>query len=216
MKRAAFFDLDHTLVRVNSAGLYVRWRVRRGEMGMRDLAKTAWWTLLYKFGVLDAQRVGQTAVATLRDVDEAHFKDECTAWVLDEIMPHLSEHAEAEVARRREEGLECAMLTSSSLYVAEPIAAKLGIEHILCSRMEVNEGRFTGRLASPLCYGPIKVDVARQWAKDHEIDIASSAFYTDSVSDAPMLEVVGEPRVINPDPRLRMLARRRRWPVDSW
>ena len=73
----------------------------------------------------------------------------------------------------------------------------------------------TGRCVD-LCYGPHKVRFAERWAEEHGVDLAHSAFYTDSVSDLPMLQRVGEARVINPDPRLRVLARRHGWRVETW
>jgi HAD superfamily hydrolase (TIGR01490 family) len=214
--RAAFFDLDKTLVRVNTGPLYVRWRMRQRQMGLRDLARVSWWSLQYTFGVLDAEAVSRAAVATLEGVDEAQFRAECAEWVRGEVLPHVTARAKAALRRRRDEGYECALLTSTSPYVAEPVAEALDVEHVLCSRVQVRDGRFTGELTPPLCYGPGKVEQARRWAEEHGKDLSRSVFYTDSVTDLPMLEAVGEPRVINPDPRLERVARRRGWAIESW
>jgi HAD superfamily hydrolase (TIGR01490 family) len=214
--RAAFFDLDKTLVRVNTGPLYVRWRMRQRQMGLGDLVRVSWWSLQYTLGVLDAEAVSRAAAATLEGIDEATFRAECEAWVRAEVMPHVSAEARAALARRRAEGYECALLTSTSPYVAEPVAEALEVAHVLCSRVEVRDGRFTGRVLPPLCYGPGKVERARRWAEAHGADLSRSVFYTDSVTDLPMLEAVGEPRVINPDPRLERVARRRGWAVESW
>lgn len=215
-QRAAFFDLDRTLVRVNTAKLYVRWRVREDLLPWTDVLRTAWWGLQYKFGVLDLAAVTARALTTLEGLEEEPFRAECAEWAAREVFPHVTDHARAEVERRREQGFELALLTTTTLYVAEPVARMLGVEHILCSEVEVESGRFTGALAGPPCYGPGKVDHARGWASGRGVDLNESVFYTDSVSDLPMLEEVGEPRVINPDPRLRRLARERGWPVESW
>jgi HAD superfamily hydrolase (TIGR01490 family) len=214
--RAAFFDLDRTLVRVNTGPLYVRWRMRQGHLGMTDLLRASWWTLQYTFGVIDADAVSRAAAATIAGIEEDVFRRECETWVRTEVLPHVTTAARAEVARRMKEGFVCALLTGTSPYVAEPVAAELDIPHVLCTRMHVDGGRFTGRLELPLCYGPGKVARARAWAEAHGVDLARSVFYTDSVSDLPMLEAVGEPRVINPDPRLYALARRRGWSIDRW
>jgi len=214
--RAAFFDLDRTLVRVNTARLYVRWRVRENLLPWTDVIRSTWWGLQYKFGVLDMSAVTERALSTLEGLEEEPFRGECAEWAEREVFPHVTEHARAEVERRRDEGLELALLTTSSLYVAEPVARMLGVEHVLCTRVEVESGRFTGALAGTPCYGAGKVDHARDWASDRDVDLRKSVFYTDSVSDLPMLEEVGEPRVINPDPRLLRLARERGWPVESW
>lgn len=214
--RAAFFDLDRTLVRVNTGSLYVRWRMRQRKMGLGEFARASWWTLQYTFGVLDAESVSRAAIGSLAGIDEAVFRSECREWVEREVLAHVTDAARAEVGRRRAEGFVCALLTGTSPYVADPVATHLEVEHVLSSRMKVEGGRFTGELEPPLCYGAGKVERARAWAIDHAIDLEGSVFYTDSVSDLPMLEAVGGPHVINPDPRLRAVALRRGWPVSRW
>ena len=96
------------------------------------------------------------------------------------------------------------------------MAKQVGIEHVLCTQLEVESGQLTGRLAAPLCYGRGKVDCALDWAKPRGVELTESIFYTDSVTDLPMLEEVGEPRVINPDPRLERVARQRGWSIETW
>jgi len=86
---------------------------------------------------------------------------------------------------------------------------------VLASELEVEAGTFTGR-ARTLCFGRHKVRLAEQWAREHGIDLARSYFYSDSYNDLPMLERVGTAIAINPDARLRRLARQRRWQVREW
>ena len=87
---------------------------------------------------------------------------------------------------------------------------------MLASRLGVRDGRFTGEVETPFCFGAGKVAVAEAWAARHDVDLDTSAFFTDSISDLPMLERVGEPVVVNPDLRLGWEARRRAWPVRRW
>ena len=79
----------------------------------------------------------------------------------------------------------------------------------------VRDGLFTGEAVRPLCYGAGKVHWVRELAERHGVDLASSYFYTDSVTDLPVLEPVGHPRIVNPDVPLRRVARRRGWPILS-
>lgn len=213
--RAAFFDLDRTLVRVNTGPLYVKWRVRQKKMGLREMARVSWWTLQYTFGVLDAQAASRAAVASMAGIAEDDFRRECAEWVEAEVLGLVTQAAKDELARRKDEGRVCALLTTTSPYVADPVARHLDVPHVLSSRMKVEGGRFTGEVES-LCYGAGKVERARAWAEASGVDLAASAFYTDSVSDLPMLEAVGEPYVVNPDPRLTRIARRRGWPIYTW
>lgn len=214
--RAAFFDLDRTLVRVNTGTRYVGWRFSAGQMGLREVLRTGVWTLQYTLGVLDADRVGRQVAATLTGRDEASFRDEVAAWARREVLPEITDAARAEVDARRGAGDVVALLTSGSPYVADVVAESVGVEHVLSSRFEIEDGRFTGRVSGPLCYGVGKVTAAEAWATARGVALEDCLFYTDSVSDLPMLERVGGPRVVNPDPRLRRVARRRGWRVLSW
>ena len=108
------------------------------------------------------------------------------------------------------------LLTSATPYVAEPLAAELAIPHVLCTRLAVENGRFSGSLLPPTCYGVGKVHHAERFAEAHGIDLAQSSFYTDSYSDLPMLQRVGRPVAVNPDRRLSRYARRQGWPIRSW
>jgi HAD superfamily hydrolase (TIGR01490 family) len=216
MARAAFFDMDRTLVRVNTARLYVRWRMKRREIGLRTAARAMLWLAQYKLGVVDATSATTEAARALAGRDEASFAAECRTWYEETVRPHVSETARAEVERRRRAGDLCVVLTASTPYGTVPLAEDLGIEHVICSRLEIEDGTFTGRCAEPICYGDGKVTLAERWAREHGVSLADAAFYTDSVSDLPMLMRVGEPRVVNPDPRLRLSAAARGWPVERW
>ena len=86
---------------------------------------------------------------------------------------------------------------------------------VLCSRLEVADGRFTGKLAS-LCFGRHKVRIAEDWAKARGVDLDRSWFYSDSYNDLPMLSRVGTAIVVNPDGRLQRHARQRHWRIERW
>jgi putative phosphoserine phosphatase/1-acylglycerol-3-phosphate O-acyltransferase len=109
-----------------------------------------------------------------------------------------------------------AIVSSATRYQAEPLARDLGIPHVLCTRLEVADGRFTGRLVKPTCYGEGKLTAARALAADAGVDLAESWFYTDSDEDLPLLEGVGRPRPVNANARLAAIATRRGWPVRTF
>jgi putative phosphoserine phosphatase/1-acylglycerol-3-phosphate O-acyltransferase len=93
------------------------------------------------------------------------------------------------------------------------MAQELGIAHVLCTRLEVENGVFTGRIIRPTCYGEGKATAAHELAARHDIDVGQSWFYTDSDEDLPLLEIVGRPRPTNPNRALAQIAKERRWPV---
>ena len=216
MKRAAFFDMDRTLLLVNSADRWIRWQVRNGEAPRRALFDLAKWLTQYTLGVLDVEALAAQVCSAYRGADEAALRAKVARWIREEILETISMNARAELDARRARGDVIVMLTSATVYGSEPVARALGIEHLLCTRLEVTDGALTGRPLAPLCYGRGKVTLAEQFAREHHVDLERSSFFTDSVSDVPMLERVGEPVVVNPDPRLRIEALRRRWPVRRW
>jgi putative phosphoserine phosphatase/1-acylglycerol-3-phosphate O-acyltransferase len=109
-----------------------------------------------------------------------------------------------------------AILSTSPTYVTRPIAEALGIEQVISTQFEVENGQFTGRLVGPACVGKGKVHWAEDLGAKMGLDLEKSWFYTDSYTDMPMLERVGNRVVVNPDPRLRRTAKRRGWPVEDW
>ena len=107
------------------------------------------------------------------------------------------------------------MITGASQFAAYPIAELVGIDEVLCSRLEVVDGIFTGRLES-MCFGEHKVEIAEEFSARHQLDLAKSIFYTDSYNDMPMLNRVGQGVAVNADARLLRQARKRGWRVENW
>ncbi|HSJ56807.1 MAG TPA: HAD family hydrolase [Anaerolineae bacterium] len=212
---AAFFDLDKTLLDTSSGNLYARFMYRRGEMRLRELARVGWWTVLSRLGILNMEEIIPRLLESARDADEADMRALCDEWFEEDVVPHIAPAGVARVAEHRDRGDVVAIVSASTQYVVRPMAAYLGIDgQYVCTRLESIEGRFTGRAVPPVCYGQGKVVWAERFAAEWDVDLAASYFYTDSISDLPLLERVGHPIAVNPDTRLRRLARARRWPVE--
>lgn len=213
MRVAAFFDIDGTIVSVNTAPLYARYMRRQGRARRRDLIRTAYYLLQYRLNMLDIERAFERASELIRGQDEAEIKAFCEQWYAEVVRDYLVPAMLERVEEHRRAGHELALLSSSTNYLAEPLARDLRVEHLLVTRLEVVDGRFTGRAITPVCYGRGKVHWARAFARDRDVDLAQSFFYTDSVTDVPVLELVGHPRIVNPDRLLRREARRRGWEI---
>lgn len=216
MRRAAFFDLDGTLLSVNSAALWLRRERRLGRLRKRDLALAALYLTAYKFSLIDMERAIGEAVSTLRGQSEAELREAMTAFYRDEVSPLAAPGALVAIDQHRDRGDALVLLTSSALYLADAAREQFGLDDVLCTRYSVSDGLFTGTVQPPVCYGAGKVLYAEAFARERGIDLDGSAFYTDSLTDLPMLLRVGEPYAVNPDPRLRFVARRRGWPVLDW
>jgi HAD superfamily hydrolase (TIGR01490 family) len=213
---AAFFDMDKTVLAVNSGTLWLEHLVTHREIGTFDLARALWWLALYQLALVDGEFVFGEAAGTLKGQREADMRRICDHWFAHDVAPHITAGACARVAHHRASGHLLAVLSSSSPYASEPLGARLGIPHVLCTRLEVADGVFTGAVQGPVCFGRGKVQKAEAFAREQGVDLAASWFYTDSYSDLPMLERVGHPVAVNPDLRLGRHARAHRWPILSW
>lgn len=214
-KRAAFFDMDRTLVRRNTGTLYMKWRYQRGEVALRDVMRVTSWIVQYTLGVLDAEALARQGLQDIAGTDEARFEREVALWYAERVRSHISVSGRHEVAARRAEGYIPVVLSAGTRYAVQPLAQELNIDHVLCTHLDVEDGKLTGRCRE-FCYGEQKVSIAERFAAAHHIDLDQSVFFTDSISDLPMLLRVGEARVINPDPRLRIVAKRQGWPIEQW
>jgi HAD superfamily hydrolase (TIGR01490 family) len=215
-KRAAFFDMDNTLLRVETGMSWVRFLYKRGELSPRMFAKAIYWSTLYKLAVLDMDAVFTKLIADLEGDLESEMIAKCEIWYRDHVAPEVAPAALVAVERHRQAGDLIVLATGSTQYAARPVAHGVGIEHVLSSRLEVGaSGTFTGKPAA-LCFGQHKVTLAERWAAEHGVDLRASSFYSDSFNDLPMLERVGTAIAINPDARLRRHARKRGWAVHQW
>lgn len=216
-KIAAFFDLDRTLIRVNSGTLYVKYAFRHGRISLWTALQGFWYLSLYHFSLVDMDRVLKKAIESYRGDPDQSLRDSTYRWFAQEVVQHLQPGAEVALARHRALGHPCVLLTSSSCYAAEYARQVWSLDDWLANRFALDEeGRLTGDFDGPLCHGEGKVIWAERWAKEHGVDLDGSFFYTDSLTDLPMLERVKNPRVVNPDPRLRREATRRGWVILDW
>jgi HAD superfamily hydrolase (TIGR01490 family) len=213
---AAFFDMDGTILSVNSGTEYLRLMWRLGLMPFSELLRGGYWLMQYKLGMIDIEKVSELSLRGIVGQAEDEMRHRCDQWYRHSLAPHISPRARGAIAEHRAKGHPVVLLTSATQYAAEPLAQELGITHVLCTRLEVKQGRFTGQLAAPICFGAGKVDYAEKFAAEQGIELETSYFYTDSVTDREMLARVGNPRVVSPDLRLQRLAKRRRWPVEYW
>jgi HAD superfamily hydrolase (TIGR01490 family) len=215
MTRAAFFDLDKTVLRIDTGMSWMRFLHRRGEVTTRYLAQAVWWSALYKVALLDMDTLATRLTATLAGQTEADLIAKADQWHRQDVFHHVAPAARVAIARHRREGDLIVLLTGSTQYAAEVVGRGLGVEHVLCSRLEVVEGKFTGRL-SQMCFREHKVGIAERFAARHGIDLAASWFYSDSYNDVPMLSRVGTAIAVNPDTRLARHARARGWRIEKW
>jgi HAD superfamily hydrolase (TIGR01490 family) len=217
MPRAALFDMDRTLVRRETASLYVRYQREIGEANARDTLQVAWWVLQYTVGVIDVTNVAERALRKLRGTHENVLAARCDDWYRRWVEVHVADRAREVVAEHLAAGDVCAIVTGATPYAARPLAGALRIPHVVASELERDaQGMFTGLPEYPLCYGVGKVARASRLAARLGFALRDAVFYTDSITDLPLLEAVAEPVCVNPDPRLKRIAKKRGWRIEAW
>lgn len=182
-----------------------------------DALRVAVWATQYTLGVIDAPRVARQALKSFRGREESWLLQSCAEWFPEYVLPEVQAAGRRAVQQHREAGDFVAIVTGATRYVAEPVARELGIDHVICSELELDaEGRFTGQVVEPLCYGAGKISRTQTIAEREGFRLEDACFYSDSITDLPLLEAVKAPIIINPDRRLRRIASRRGWPIETW
>lgn len=208
---AAFFDLDRTLIQGFSALTFVRDGARNGQYGPLDLAELALAAASFELGATDFSGFLNGTARLLRGIPESDFEEVGRRVFRESLSARIHPEARAIVDAHRRRGHTIAVVSSATRYQVEPVAEDLGIQHVLASRLEVKDGKLTGRYVSPSCYGRGKALAAYGLAETIPIDFDKSYFYTDSDEDLPLLEIVGNPRPTNPNSNLAKIAARRGW-----
>lgn len=214
---AAFFDLDRTLIGVNSAFLYAKHERRAGRISLLQFARASLWMGMYHLSLIDMQRAFGQAVRQYRGHAAEDLRAMTREFFHREIKSTFQPGATKAIEFHRNENHPLVLLTASSSYLSELAMETWDFDDYLANHFPTDDtGHLLGTFERPMCFGAGKVHHARLWAREQNVDLTTSYFYTDSYSDLPMLQEVGHPVVINPDPRLRRTALAKGWPIHDW
>jgi len=209
----AFFDFDGTIISGYSAATFIREEIRRGRLSPRDLVELLTVVASFGFGSLGFAALMLSTSQFLRGVREDRYAEFGEELFRSHIARQIYPETRALVQAHLRKGHTVAIISSATPYQVMPAARNLDVEHVLCTRLQVRDGVFTGAVIRPTCYGSGKVKAAENLARRNGLDLDRSYFYSDSSEDLKLLERVGNPRPLNPDNRLRSIAERRGWPV---
>lgn len=209
----AFFDLDRTLISSYSAAEFAKSRILSGKVLPQEVVAQFAGVLVYAMGNKNFAGFMSLGTQGLNGVEEKIFVELGEDIYLKHLADSIYPESRALVAAHLAKGHTVAIITAATPYQVNPIARDLEVEHVMCTQMEVKDGRFTGKMIEPTCWGEGKAHYAMQLVEEHQLDLAKSYFYTDSVVDLPLLEIVGNPRPMNPDAELSKLAFQNGWPI---
>jgi HAD superfamily hydrolase (TIGR01490 family) len=214
--RLALFDLDHTLLPLDSDYAWGQFTV---ALGWRDAeshtrANDAFYEQ-YKAGTLDIAEYIRFATSALRDhglvkANEAHAR-----FMNEVIRPAIKPAAQALVQQHQAAGDTVIIITATNEFVTRPIAQAFGVPELMAVDLERDaRGEPTGEIRGTPSFREGKVARVEQWLVARGLswaDVTHSSFYSDSINDLPLLEKVHEPVATNPDARLQAIAAERGW-----
>ncbi len=212
-KIGAYFDLDQTLLAGFSATAFFQQRIFSGKMAPRDIGDALLGTLSFAVGRTGFSGMMSATTQAYRGLAESVLEEVGEEVFEKHLATQIYPESRALVNAHQDMGHTVAIISSATRYQADPLARDMGIEHVLCTQLEVSNGVFTGNVVHPTCYGEGKAEAGRSLASTHGLDLDETYFYTDSHEDLPLLDLVGRPRPLNPNRQLAQIAKERRWPV---
>ncbi len=211
---AAFFDLDRTLL-AGASGPSISAALR--EVGLLSDRHIPGEDLVFRvFNMVGENRPSMmlarqaARMAQGWDADRARMAGSLAAKAL---MEQVQPYAKLLIAQHQAEGRLVVIATTTPDHLVRPLAEALGVDDVIATRYEEAGGTFTGRFDGDFVWGKGKYLAVKAWCADHSVSMRESWAYSDSYYDVPLLNAVGHPVVVNPDPRMRIQALARRWPT---
>ena len=208
-----FFDMDHTLIDNDCDVSWIEFLVRHQLAPADSLQQADFFYEQYKEGKLDLDTFFQFQLAAftghtpeqLAVLADQHFA---------EMVHHtIYDRAQKLVSDALASGRPVVLLTATNEVLAAPFARALRIPHLLATRLELHDGRYTGRISGVYCGGVGKIGFAETFCREHGSCLAQAAYYGDSINDVPLLRLVGFPYAVNPAPALRAETWANGWPI---
>jgi putative phosphoserine phosphatase / 1-acylglycerol-3-phosphate O-acyltransferase len=211
---AAFFDLDRTLL-AGASGEVFSEAMRTAGFSTRSIpGEKAVYGLFNRIGeTLPSMALARQAARFAKGRSQAAMQAAGEA-AADDLVAMVQPFAGRLFEEHGLAGRPIVLATTSPYDLVRPLAERLGLDDVVATRYGVGaDGRFDGTLQGPFVWAAGKLAAVRTWADDHDIGLEASYAYSDSFFDAPLLSAVGTPIVVNPDPRMVVLATLRRWPI---
>jgi putative phosphoserine phosphatase/1-acylglycerol-3-phosphate O-acyltransferase len=212
-KTAAFFDVDRTLLAGFSAMAFMKDKLANEGFSPKDILKAAAGTLRFGTKQTSFPSFIEETSMNLVGLTEEELVEQGERVFAQHLVTDIYPESRALVEAHQRRGHSIAIVSSATHFQIDALARELGIEHVLCTELEFERGKFTGKVKRPACWQEGKADAAGEFAEQHDIDLSRSYFYTDSHDDLPLLDIVGNPRLVNPDSDLARVGARRGWPV---
>ncbi|MFF7452931.1 HAD-IB family hydrolase [Kitasatospora sp. NPDC008115] len=214
-RTAAFFDLDKTIIAKSSALAFSRPFYQGGLINRRAVLRSAYAQFVFLVGGADhdqMEKMREYLSALTRGWNVQQVREIVAETLHNLIDPIIYDEAASLIEQHHAAGRDVVIVSSSGSEVVEPIGALLGADHVIATRLKIEDGCYTGEIEY-YAYAENKAAAIRELAEVEGYDLAECYAYSDSSTDLPLLEAVGHPSAVNPDRALRKEAVAREWPV---
>ncbi len=212
----AFFDLDHTILNTSSGKILGLAAIREGIIKKRKLIEGLFYSIGHKLGIWDGDTILPQMAKWLKGHPEQYIAD-FARQVFNEVMKYtIRKEAVREIEMHRQNNAHLVMLSASTSFICKPVTDFLSMDDLICSDLAVENNRFSGSSKGEFCFGEQKLLRSLDFVHANNLTMSNAYFYTDSVSDLPMLEAVDNPVAVSPDRKLAATARARGWQIYDW
>ncbi len=214
--RLALFDLDHTLLSADSDVLWCQFLIDEGRLGDEFALQYRAIAQRYDAGTITPVDYCDFHAAMLAGFAPAQLLPLRDRFFHERVRPRIPDDARHLLQGCRERGETLVLTTATNRVISELTAADLGVDHYLCTELELADGRYTGRPRGILNMRSGKIDRVREWLRESGLPeqlLREASFYTDSINDLALLSAVRKPIVVDPDSRLESTALRKGWTV---
>ena len=212
----AFFDLDRTITRSISGKALARAGFRNGLLTPSDLLNALFLSLAFRFKLKDPSKIIDNMIGWVKGIPESKIADLCTEVVNRKLFPSVYKEATAEIEFHRAKKAKVVILSSALAPVCREMAVRLHMDDFICSELEVKDGALTGRPHGHLCFAEEKAVRLLAYCEKNKFSPSNAWFYSDSITDLPALRSVGNPVCINPDRKLKNVAKESSWKILTW
>jgi HAD superfamily hydrolase (TIGR01490 family) len=212
-KYIAFFDLDRTLISVNSGKILIETAYSKGLITRPQLIKAFWLSFLYKFELWDTVKIIDSMASWLKGIEESSMNELTKDIFEKDIKPNIRPEMIEEILIHKREGGSVVILSSAIAAICNPVAEFLEMDDVICSGLEIKEGVYTGHPSGTFCFREEKVSRLNIYCAENKINPEATWYYGDSIADLPVLKSAGHAVCVSPDKKLLKEAIRRNWRI---
>lgn len=212
----ALFDLDRTLLDGDSDFEWGQFLVNKKLVDEKEYAEANnYFYEEYKRGTLDIVEYSAFSFKPLSIISRSELSELHNEFMQAVIIPMIRSQSQKTIDSHHDKGDTSIIITATNSFITQPIADYFGIQHLIATEPKITNGNYTTEIEGAPCFQEGKVTRLNEWMKTNNQNLKGSYFYSDSINDLPLLEVVDTPIVVDPDEKLRNTAKERGWPIIS-